>query len=70
MASGSNRTVPTNSRTGDGGGGGSSTRRRGIPNPRSEVVRLAEKREKLQQDLDQLEGQLANYEATYLKGSP
>ena len=55
-----------------GGAAGKSGPRaqKSLPNPRSEVVRLAERRESLKRDLEQLERQIADYEASYLKSSP
>eukprot|EP00038_Savillea_parva_P023299 m.40329 g.40329 ORF g.40329 m.40329 type:complete len:191 (-) comp5958_c0_seq1:220-792(-) len=58
-------------------GGGSKAARGGVaraskqlPNPRSEVVRLTERREMLKRDLDILEQQIADFEGSYLKTSP
>lgn len=39
-------------------------------NPRAEIVRLSEKRTKLQHNLEELENQIYNYEGSYLKESP
>eukprot|EP00053_Salpingoeca_punica_P002909 m.40169 g.40169 ORF g.40169 m.40169 type:complete len:97 (-) comp11853_c0_seq1:150-440(-) len=39
-------------------------------NPRSEIVRLSERRQELEKDLQNLEQQILNYEASYLKESP
>jgi uncharacterized protein YeeX (DUF496 family) len=53
-------------------GGASKAHRahKALPNPRSEVVRLAERREAIKRDLEQVERQIADYEESYLKSSP
>eukprot|EP00040_Diaphanoeca_grandis_P020482 m.108945 g.108945 ORF g.108945 m.108945 type:complete len:142 (+) comp27918_c0_seq1:284-709(+) len=58
---------PSNSKAGKFG---KHSKKNALPNPRAEIVRLTEKRELLQHELEDLELQIYNYEGTYLRESP